>query len=409
MTRKLQTALVAVGCALALVGCGSEATTTPAQTATPAPRVLSLLDAKPLALANPILTVPIERTDRRGNNVLEISPEGSLLVAVGRGPYIDEGFAKDQHVLQLLAPGAPARTIPTIPGPLPRAIRGADVDERTIVWLESSSRAATSAPWTLFAHDRARGITKAVATDADQRGTESSAADPMVAGDRLYWTAIEGTPDEEGQTNAYSRDLAAAEPIRREATDVADLSVDGDWMFWTTVEELDETNSRTTVHRRDLRTGAESIVAAVDLGLYGRIVTLKSAGPDVAWIEKGADTAQAPPPYRLVVHGSDGVVAVDGELFGGLTVGAGLLGWTGVRRRPARIRRDLAAGSDEHDALLDPAKPGERAGADRGLALRLARRIPLARPNPDVGALTGRLRRRENWPTPHGPPTIPRT
>lgn len=329
------TPLVAFSCALALAGCGSS-DPNPAPAAGMAPaasdRVLSLADARPLAGvdAAELAVVPIEGSDGRKVGVRGLTPEGAALVSAGRDPYVEARTSKDQHTLQLLDPGAQARTIPTVRGRQPRAVLYADADERTLAWLESSSTASTSAPWTLLAYDRARRATTVVATSAEEPGRESSAAAPMLAGARVYWTAVDTVGDGEPLVHGYSRDLAAAEPIRRVVTDVREMAVDGDWMFWTTVEQLDSTTSRTTVHRRDLRTVADSVVATVDLGLYGRVFALASAGPEVAWIEKHGDLPDRRPGHRLVVRGTDGVTTVDGASFGGpLAFGPRLLGWTG--------------------------------------------------------------------------------
>jgi hypothetical protein len=220
--------------------------------------------------------------------VFGVTPEGQAIAAVVAS---DGGGTKaTQSHMELMDPGADhGLVLPDKTGSTPRGAEGgATANAHTVVWTEGSSTDITNDNWVIEAYNRDTQQTHVIATAAEGANTPTAPNQtiPYIAHDRVYWIAATTTGNKERpvHANLYSRDLAAATPVRQEVADVENLSANGDDLFYTKSHFVDPAIPQGVqfIHHINLSTGADTVAQQVQVPANG-VVNFSSSGGDVAW------------------------------------------------------------------------------------------------------------------------------
>ncbi|HEX3825662.1 MAG TPA: hypothetical protein VHV82_00190 [Sporichthyaceae bacterium] len=142
-----------------------------------------------------------------------------------------------------------------------------------------------------------------------------------------------GDKNRPARVNLYSRDLAAATPVREEVSDAENMSADGNDLFYTKSHFVDPTVPEHVqfIHHIDLLTGTDTVVQQVQVAANG-VVNMSSSGGDVAWSvtqRNGNDTATGAVMTIRKASGAATTITGTGVAYFNPVLTPDLLLWTG--------------------------------------------------------------------------------
>jgi hypothetical protein len=228
---------------------------------------------------------------------LGLTPDGLLVSAANPRPQVVDGVVRiGQSEVRLHGAGTdrPVRAARPAPAGPPRQAVYADADERTTVWLETSSTSLDVVDWRVFAYDRSRARTVVLGDSSEVTGDGKL---PMVPGDSTptvgagtaYWATAHPVAGRQGfGAKVVARPVTGTGALRTVAAQAKLPAADGADLYYVRSADVapDLAADRYEIHR--VTAGRDRVVASGALPAGGQVTALSAASGRASWVVSGA-------------------------------------------------------------------------------------------------------------------------